>query len=161
MTGAEIVVKQGNQFGYFKFRHDGYFIEDYLIGDKNNLKGKTVPEVLKHIIDTFMATYGDPAYEIDTFYRQGFLASLSGVDFYLLNLTGELNSVNESLEKELVAELTAKGFDEDEEGLLCGYGDYMVYLDLDDQKIYGLYNDDGNQVVYDFDYNLLEETNEG
>jgi hypothetical protein len=162
MTGAEIVVKQGHQYGYFKFRHDGYFVEDYLLGDQPNLKQQTLQQVLDQILNTFMATYGDPAYEIETFYRQGFVTQLTkNFNFYELNLVAELNSVNEAIESALRAELKVKGLAEDQEDLFVGYGDYQVYLDLDDQRIYGLVDEEGEPAVYNFDYQVVETNREG
>lgn len=109
-----------------------------------------------------MATYGEPESEIDTFYRQGFYTSFSKpIDMYPLHLTDNLNQLNNLLEESLCAELKAKGFNEDEEGLLVGYGDFQVYIDLDDERIYGFFDDNGKTVVYDLNYQIIDESFEG
>lgn len=149
MTGAEIVLKQGDNYILFKIRHDGYFVEEYFKDSKMAFK-HSFQDTMPNFIKEFMNEYGDPQYEIETFYPQGFSTSLpKNYDFKDLYQKGTLGEFTDLLLENLSKDCLLKTIDPDEEGLFCGYQDYCIFLDFDQKLIFGFLNDDDDEVIFD------------
>lgn len=125
MTGAEVIIKKGRWVCLGKVRHTGYDTKEFF---KKSVF-KTKPEELwEKYLKWRRKDFGDDAIksEIITDYDLGFCMSFSKNirmkdidDFFHLKYQIEelIRSANEN------------------DGYLCGYGDYLVYVDYDKKDI--------------------------
>ena len=156
MTGATVILKQGLDYVLFKMRHDGYFVQEYFKDKKQAFKqplDKAIVEMMKSFEKQYNCTYPDE-YSIETSYPYGFKTKLN--DKFDLYDPSSFNSLEAKLEEQMIKDCTKKNKDPDEEGLFCGYGDYLVILDYDTKEVFGLISEVSDDlVVFDENFKVI------
>lgn len=156
MTGVELYIKDKNgNFYCYKQRHDGYFITDFVerIG-KSILFCMSAKEIIKEFHDKFFKEYSE-----DNFHSNGSPLEY-GVEipakaiknkefFFELNPESYKNSIYGDIENYIRKHYyDVKNDDND---YTCGYGDYIVLIDLNTSTIMGI--DEDEEVDEDNDNN--------
>jgi len=126
MTGAEVLIKQGNSVVLGKVRHDGYDVKDFFKGKK--IFNIDHLELWKEYLKFRRKDFSDICLksEIQTEYDEGFCNVFSEEpiitdDDTFYNVVKAIENLIESCNPE--------------DGYLCGYTDYMVLVDYDKKKV--------------------------
>jgi len=128
MTGAEVIIKQGNKCILGKVRHDGYDVDEFFKDAIFELApDKIWPGYQQYRKDVGCYFEGE---EIETHYEDGFPFDFeSDIDVYK-EPNRWFNTAMECAESLLRTE-----HDANEEGYICSYGDYRFIVDYDNKKI--------------------------
>lgn len=126
MTGCELIVVENGIACLFKLRHDGYAVNEYFIDQKMIFQGD-MNQHMQGFFDYYDKNYksNDPDDEIQTAYPQG----------YTDTFNNSINSLQDFLDLQNELESNLEQID-DEDGLLCGYCDYNVFIDLDKNIVF-------------------------
>jgi len=128
MTGAEILAYLNHKTYLIKFRHDGYFVAEYVTDDMIdwNLKPE---EVLLKIMNGYMVMYGDGEEGLDS------SELLENQQKFIWEQSQPLRSFEEF--DDMLHAYEIQELDEEDLGFgyQCGYGDYRALLNFETKTI--------------------------
>jgi len=128
MTGAEILIKQGEDCVLGKVRHGGDDIIDYIKEKDDKLFDISFDNMWKEYYAWRIKDFSDICIqsEIQSKYQKtGFKGKITKSDVPIEQFSKTCYDLEQEIEKI-----------DDNDGLLCGYGDYHVMIDCDDKKVY-------------------------
>lgn len=126
MTGAEVLIKNGNNVILGKVRHSGYDVKEFFKGKKIFKTDYT--ELWKKYLEFRRKDFSDVCLksEITTEYDNGFCNIF--VEEPVITNNDEFYSLVKHIESLIESS-------NPEDGYLCGYTDYMVLVDYDKKKV--------------------------
>ena len=156
MGGAELVLKFNQQVWLFKVSHDGQAIEDFLIKQKRAFAASP-DKVLADLVNYFGNNYYQTGLELNTFYPRGFHTYLGFTD---IKSSDSIEEMIYSIETMLHHTCIEKDLNPDDEDMLICMGEYISLLvDYDTGKIWGAFDDNGDSIILDKDFNATKEVN--
>ena len=127
MTGASILIKQGNVFLLGKVRHTGYDVKKFFYGTKP-FKTNSIHEMWKNYLTFRRKDYSEDSLkaEIISDYDDGFCQEFLEEQ--------EVKTVDDFLNVTYKIECLIRSSNPDD-GYLCGYSDYLVFVNCDNKEI--------------------------
>jgi hypothetical protein len=139
MTGVELYIRKKNgDFVCYKQRHDGYFIEDYLLDKEDKVFNMTADEIIKDFHDSYFLEYvniGDNYKDGGSKYEYGVKIPKEAVNNTIF-MIDDRNGIYSDIDKYIWDNYNSETDENDEYAV--GYGDYVVYIDLIENRIEGL-----------------------
>lgn len=134
MTGVELYIRDNDNYHCYKQRHDGYFIEDFIKDLGAEIFDMGAKEIIKSFHDKYFLedTWGN--------YQESGTPLEYGIVIPKIEVTNtNFDTVYDSVDKFINTNYS----DNDDENLNydCGYGDYIVYIDLINRVVEGLEDD--------------------
>lgn len=153
MTGVELFIRDKDYFYCYKQRHDGYYITDFVKKIGNTIFTMTAEEIIhKFHDDNFLEdSWGN-------YHTEG-----KPLEYGIKIPSSEIKSDNfDDIYEEICKFIWDNYNDEDDEDndYSCGYGDYIVYIDLINKDIQGIDDeededeDDNRQINYGGYFNI-------
>jgi len=134
MTGVELYIRNNDNYHCYKQRHDGYFIEDFIKELGVNIFDIGAEEIIHSFHDKYFLKdhfdYFDNYQDFKTPLEYGIIIPKGNV------VNTNFDTVYDSIDKFICKNYS--GNENEKLNYDCGYGDYVVYIDLINRIIEGV-----------------------
>jgi hypothetical protein len=130
MTGVELYIRDNDNYYCYKQRHDGYYIDDYIKELGAEIFSMGAEEIIHSFHDKYFAE--DSEYN---YHEAG-----KPLEFGIVIPKIEVKSTNFDTVYESIDKYISANYSDNEENdnYDCGYGDWVVYIDLLNRSIEGV-----------------------
>ena len=148
MSGVELYIRDANNYYCYKQSHNGYYITDYIDEKKDDIFNMTAEEIIREFHNKFFVNYLEGNYhDVGTPLEYGIKIPKEFVDEDK-EFCDIYNDIDQFINNYYSVENEDLSYDND-------YSDYIVYIDLVDQRIEGIDSDEddssGNDLYIDYD----------